>query len=84
MKKITLLLVGLLLEIGVNAQSSMTLYNMGNLPQRLTVNPALVPDCKWYLGMPVLSSTDISFGSSALKISDINDVLEVNSRGKYT
>ncbi len=84
MKKITLLLVGLLLEIGVNAQSNMTLYNMGNLPQRLTVNPALVPDCKWYLGMPVLSSTDISFGSSALKISDINDVLEVNSRGKYT
>jgi hypothetical protein len=84
MKKITLLLASILLAIGINAQSNMTLYNMGNVPQRLTVNPALAPDCKWYLGMPILSSTDISFGSSALNISDINNALDVNSRGKYT
>lgn len=84
MRKLILILATVACALGAKAQSNMTLYNMEPIPQRLAVNPALAPDCKWYLGMPSLSSTDVSFGSSALRISDINDALEPNARGKYT
>jgi hypothetical protein len=46
---------------------------MEPIPQRMSVNPALAPDCKWYLGMPALSSTDLSFASNALQLSSINE-----------
>lgn len=84
MRKLTFLLAIVAFALGAKAQSNMTLYNMEPIPQRLAVNPALAPDCKWYLGMPLLSSTDFSFGSSALRISDINNALEPNARGNYT
>ncbi|PCJ67729.1 MAG: hypothetical protein COA58_00920 [Bacteroidetes bacterium] len=55
------------------AQSNLTLYNMEPIPQRLSVNPALAPDCKWYLGMPALSSLDFAFASNALQFKAINE-----------
>jgi len=84
MSKVSILLLILTVAIGAEAQSNMTLYNMEPIPQRLSVNPALDPDCKWYLGMPALSSTDFSFGSNALRISELNNALEPNVRGNYT
>lgn len=84
MRKLILYIGAMVCATGVYAQSNMTLYNMEPIPQRLSVNPALAPDCKWYLGMPLLSSTDFSFGSNALRIGDINNALELNRRGKYT
>mgnify|MGYP001342161377 CR=1 FL=1 len=66
------------------AQNNMTLYNMAPLPQRLSTNSALIPDCKWYLGMPLMSSTNISYSSSTLSLAQIDETLVPNSRGKYT
>ncbi len=68
----------------VYAQSNMTLYNMEPIPQRLSVNPAFVPDCKWYFGMPALSSVDAHFASNSFRMSDFNNAIQTNSRGKYT
>jgi len=55
------------------AQSNMTLYNMEPIPQRLSVNPALAPDCKWYLGMPGISSIDFNFESNALDFKSLSN-----------
>ena len=68
---LTLVLFGFL--GGAVAQSNLTLYNMKPIPQRLSVNPALAPDCKWYLGMPALSSIDLNFASNALQFKSINE-----------
>ena len=77
-----------LLSIGSfisKAQSDLTLYNMQPIPQRISVNPAFTPDCKWYLGMPGLSSVDFNFNSNAFQFKEISTSL-VPSRtsGKYT
>lgn len=83
MKKLGIVLIVFCAQ-GVMAQSNMTLYNMEPIPQRLSVNPAFVPDCKWYLGMPALSSVDASFASSSFRIADFNNAIQANSRGNYT
>jgi len=66
------------------AQNKLTLYNMAPLPQRLSTNPALIPDCKWHLGRPLMSSTNISYSSSKLSLAQIDETSVPNSRGKYS
>ena len=73
MRKIILTLLLFCFVGGAFAQSNLTLYNMEPIPQRLSVNPALAPDCKWYLGMPALSSIDLNFASNALQFKSINE-----------
>jgi len=75
MRKIFIIIVLSALGHTSRAQSNMTLYNMEPIPQRLSVNPALAPDCKWYLGMPALSSADFSFESNALDFISLNSAL---------
>ena len=69
--------------MGVQAQSNLTLYNMEPIPQRLSVNPALSPDCKWYMGTPGLSSNDFSFNSNAFSILKIGNSLGTRPNGAY-
>lgn len=67
----------------VQAQSNLTLYNMKAVPQRLAINPAMAPTCKWYFGTPALSSVDFSFNSSALALNELSSSLVPNG-DKYT
>jgi hypothetical protein len=73
MRKLFLMLAFSALGYTSMAQSNMTLYNMEPIPQRLSLNPALAPDCKWYLGTPGISSTDFSFESNALDFKSLSN-----------
>jgi hypothetical protein len=57
---------------------------MEPIPQRMSVNPALSPDCKWYFGTPAISSVDFSFTSNVLAIGQINNAMVADSGGGYT
>ena len=46
---------------------------MSSLPQRLLINPANKPDCKWYFGTPVLSSTGMEFTSNGIQLKKFNN-----------
>ena len=39
-----------------SGQNPLTLYHLNNIPQSLTINPAMVPDAKVFVGFPVFSS----------------------------
>ena len=55
----------------IKGQQNFTLYNMGMVPQRMYANPALVHANKFYIGLPVLSSTYINVSNSGFKYSDL-------------
>jgi hypothetical protein len=52
-------------------QYSMTQYHMYGIPQANHLNPAFQPDCKFYLGMPILSPLRFSLGMSSIQYGDI-------------
>ncbi|MGB1037568.1 MAG: DUF5723 family protein [Bacteroidia bacterium] len=84
MKKLLVTLIVCSFGLGSVAQNNLTLYNMKPLPQRLQANPALTPDCKWYIGMPALSSLDFNFASNALAIKTLNNSFTPRPGGGYT
>lgn len=83
MRKVVLIISICLISVTSFAQNNLTLYNMEALPQRLSVNPALTPDCKFYIGMPGLSSLDFSFISNTIGLKEINQSFVEKPNGKY-
>jgi len=55
----------------VRAQYDFTMQGMTIVPQRNYINPAFVPDSKWHLGLPMLSSNHITGGFSGFAYSDL-------------
>lgn len=84
MRKIGIVAIALLINNVLSAQSDMTLYNMETLPQRMSINPARTPDCNWYFGTPGIGSVDFEFASNALAFAELDESLELNTRGKFT
>lgn len=65
------------------AQYDFTLQGMTLVPQRMYINPAFVPDSKWHIGLPMLSSNHITLGHNGFAYSqlikkDANDSLYVD------
>lgn len=60
----------LLVTTGVRAQTSQALYFM-NLPQRTSLNPAIRPTNKVYVGIPLLSDINVQVNNNFLTFSDI-------------
>jgi len=83
MKKIKITIILLLVVKWTSAQHNLTLYNMKSVPQRMAINPALTPNCKWYFGTPALSSIDFTFNSKVLGFGEISDVIVPNG-ANYT
>jgi len=73
MKKYLIVLLVFVAQGAAEAQSNLTLYNMEPLPQMMIANPAKTPDCKWYIGMPALSSLEFQFTGNALGLADFNN-----------
>jgi len=68
----TSVLALLLFASGIaNAQQSLTLYNMPVLAQSAYTNPAQIPQCRLYIGIPMLSSVYFNFGNSGFRPSDL-------------
>jgi hypothetical protein len=47
------------------AQQDHTLYLMHCLPESNLINPAVPISCKWYIGLPVLSSVHLNYANSS-------------------
>lgn len=83
MKKL-LIVSSVFLFVGqLKAQNNLTLYNMKPVPQRMAINPAFTPTCKWYFGTPILSSIDFSFNSRVIGLNELSDALVPNG-SNYT
>ena len=83
MRKGILTLAVVLLGLTSLAQTNLILYHMESVPQRLSVNPALDPDCKWYFGTPVMSSTDFNFQTNQLSFNKIDDAFVQSGPDEY-
>ncbi len=76
MKKIIFILIAVffalqLMQKTVNAQDGNTIYFMNNIPQSNYSNPASLPNCKFYLGVPAMSSFGFNFENGSFSYNDI-------------
>ncbi len=69
--KYSILLFFLVVSVNqIKAQHSQTLYYMNRLPQSMQMNPAIQPECGFYLGFPGMSSIQIGVGNNRFALSD--------------
>ena len=59
------------LGISVQAQANNTLYFMKGVPQANRVNPAYQPQCKFYIGIPMLAPAISNVSSNSLAWNDL-------------
>jgi len=52
-------------------QQSNTFYLMHKVPQSNLLNPAVQLQCKWFVGIPVLTSSHISYSNTAFTYNDL-------------
>ena len=72
MKKTLLTLNLIVSALLSNAQQSLTLYNMDVIGQSNQINPSLMPENNWYIGVPALSSTSFTFSNSGFAWTDLH------------
>lgn len=65
----------------LSAQQNFSLYHMESLPQRSSLNPALLPDCKWFIGFPGFNSVGMQATNSGFNLNAINNAIVVNPNG---
>ena len=65
------------------AQQSNTFYLMHDVPQSNLLNPAVQLKCRYYIGIPVLASTHISYSNTAFTYNDLAGSTSWNSDGVF-
>ena len=60
-----------LMQKSVNAQDGNTIYFINNIPQSNYSNPATLPNCKFYLGIPALSSFGFNLENGSFSYNDV-------------
>lgn len=88
--------ITILIGFAVNAQQNHNMYLLHNIPESNLLNPAIPISCKWYIGLPVLSSVHFNYANSSLTYkqlfskqadntyrSDINGALKRLHRRNY-
>lgn len=71
MRKLLALLVFGVSVVNLIAQQNFTMYTMPYIQQRSQSNPALTPKADLHIGLPIISSTYLSFGNTGFKYSDL-------------
>jgi hypothetical protein len=66
-----ILLGAILITINLSAQQSNTLYFMRGVPQVYQMNPAIQPDCNFFLGLPGFSPMQVRVDNSTFGFSDL-------------
>ncbi len=61
----------LLVTLPATGQQSNTFYLMHHVPQSNLLNPAVQLQCKWFLGIPGLTSSHISYSNTAFTYNDL-------------
>ena len=54
-----------------HGQQSNTFYLMHEVPQSHLLNPAVQARCKWYVGIPGLASSHLSYNNTAFSYNDL-------------
>lgn len=67
------MLTWLICLAGITAytQQSNTFYMMHKVPQTNLLNPAVQIDCRWYVGVPLLTSAHLSYSNTAFTYNDL-------------
>ncbi len=74
----TLQIIALGFVLSVNAQHNLTMYNMHTLPQRIQVNPASVPDSRFFISMPGFASIHMLYNNDGFKLKNLVSVDDSN------
>jgi len=87
-KIISIAIVVLLLHAGSGfTQQSNTLYFMHKIPQANRMNPANQSYCKFFLGLPVISSLYFNYGNNGFAIGDLvypeNGMLKIDANNFF-
>lgn len=80
MKNILYLFV-LLIPQGLLGQQDQQLFLMHYLGESNFLNPAVQSDCKWFIGIPVLSSVHVNYANSAFSYKQL---IKSSGNGTYT
>ena len=65
-------LIGLLTNLtSVKAQQNNTFYLMHDVPQTNLLNPAVQIKCKWFIGIPLLASTQLNYSNSTFSFNEL-------------
>ena len=71
-KILLILLIGLLTNLlSVKAQQNNTFYLMHEVPQSNLLNPAVQIKCKWFVGFPLLTSTQLNYSNSTFSFNEL-------------
>jgi hypothetical protein len=82
LKSIILSFIILLVTVNRSlSQQSNTLFFMHSVPQSNFINPAIQTDCRWFVGLPVLSSVHFNLANNGFTV---NHLLEDTEGGTYT
>lgn len=60
-----------LIALKCPAQQDLTLHGMTTIPQLKYTNPAFMPECKYYIGLPFISSWYFNFNNNGFVVSDL-------------
>jgi hypothetical protein len=52
-------------------QQNLTMYSLPDNPQVNTLNPAFQNTCKWFVGLPVITSVHANVGNNAMSFKDL-------------
>ena len=63
----------LFMGIESSAQQSNSIYLMHGIPQSNFLNPAVQIECRWFLGIPGLSSSHVAYSNTAFTYSDLTE-----------
>lgn len=61
----------ILFSLSVHAQQSNTFYLMHRVPQSNLLNPAVQIDCRWFVGIPLLTSVHVNFSNTAFTYNNL-------------
>ncbi len=64
----------------LSAQQNPSLFLMHQVPESNLLNPAIPISCKYYIGLPVISSVHLNYGNSFLTYNQLFRVSESGSR----
>ena len=79
MKNIVLIIIGLFSIVSLQAQMNITLESL-KTPYSYRVNPAVMPESKIFVSIPVLGTQNIQLTN---RIAPINQMFVLNSSGTY-
>lgn len=65
----------------IQSQQSNTLFFMHSVPQSNFINPAIQSECRWFIGLPVISSTHFNLAHNGFTI---NHLLEIQGEDQYS